>query len=296
MHSLKNALLEISIHPTGAELQKITSTKHHLDFMWDGDPDVWSGHSPNLFPIVGALKNDAYLYENKTYHLPKHGFVRHNKGFSVADESEDHVTFELQYSEDTLSIYPFKFEFLVTYKLIENTIKVTYTIKNKDDKLMYFSIGGHPAFKCPVFPDEKYQNYCLNFDHPESSLTHMLNLETGLFNGETETVFKGHQSIPLHHDLFDKDALVFKDLKSRKVTLESEKYGRILSVSFDEFPYLGIWAKTNGNFVCIEPWQGLADYEDTNQTFKDKEGIVALKEGDEFVVSYSIEIDERHLT
>lgn len=295
MFNLKNDLLEISIHPLGAELQKITSTKFATEFMWDGDPDVWRGHSPNLFPIVGALKNNEYVYENTIYHLSRHGFVRHDHIFSIADKTEHQITFKLEDSEDTYEIYPFRFMFLISYALEANTIKISYTVKNTDDKKIYFSVGGHPAFKCPLFEDERYDDYSLHFEHPENSQTHLLNLETGLFTGQTEPVFHSPQNIPLRHDLFDKDALVFKDLKSDEVSLKSNNHGEILKMTFKDFPYLGIWAKPKGNFVCIEPWQGLADSEDTNQIFKDKEGIVALDAGKEYTASYHIEIHKSHL-
>lgn len=295
MFSLKNEFLELSIHPLGAELQKITSTNYATEFMWDADPTVWGSHSPNLFPIVGALKNGTYMYDHVTYHLARHGFARRDHIFSIADQGEHHLTFKLEDSEDTHLIYPFKFIFLIRYELMANCIHVTYTVKNTDTKTLYFSVGGHPAFKCPLFSDETYADYSLHFESPENSQTHLLDLTTGLFNGQTEPIFDSPQNIALRHGLFDKDALVFKDLKSNEVTLKSKNHGEILTVRFEDFPYLGIWAKPNGDFVCIEPWQGLADCKDTNQILEEKEGIVALDKGTEYHATYQIEIHKSHL-
>lgn len=295
MFTLKNTLLAISVHPTGAELQRISAVKNNLEFMWNGNPKVWSGHAPNLFPIVGELKEGKFLYNNTSYNLSRHGFARHSDNFVLSDKGENHLTFTLDYSEETLLVYPFKFEFLVNYELIANSVKVTYIVKNVDDKTIYFSVGGHPAFKCPVYPSENYDDYNLRFEHPETSQTHLLNVSTGLFTSQTETVFSTPNTIQLTHHLFDKDALVFKDLKSRKVTLESKKHGKILDFKFEDFPFLGIWAKPNGNFVCLEPWQGLADSEDSNQILTDKEGIVALEKNKTYRASYAIEIHETHL-
>lgn len=295
MHIIKNALLEIAIHPIGAELQKISAVSNNLEFMWDGNPEIWAGHAPNLFPIVGSLKEDTFIYENKAYNLSRHGFARRSNAFVIEDKSENQLTFKLSSSDETLKNYPFKFEFLVTYQLLQNQIKITYTVKNTDDKTIYFSVGGHPAFKCPVYPDEKYDDYSLQFEHPETSETHLLNLKTGLFTSQTEAVFKTPNTIPLHAHLFDKDALVFKDLKSKKVVLKSKKHGEILSFKFEDFPFLGIWAKPNANFVCIEPWQGLADSEESTKILKEKEGIVALGRNKTYTASYMIEIHESHL-
>ncbi len=295
MFTLKNELLKISINRIGAELGKITSARNGREFMWDGNPEVWSGHAPNLFPIVGELKEGQYVFKDKIYSLSRHGFARRSDDFMLADKSDTHLTFTLKYSEETLLVYPFKFAYSVTYELVANHIEITYTVKSLDDQTVYFSAGAHPAFNCPLYPDEAYDDYNLQFEHPETSETHLLNLKTGLFTGQTEVVFKTPDSISLNYHLFDKDALVFKDLKSKKVTLESKKHGPILSVSFEDFPFLGIWAKPNANFVCIEPWQGLADSEDGNHHITDKEGIVALEKNKSYTASYTIEIHKTHL-
>ncbi|MEO5789235.1 aldose 1-epimerase family protein [Gelidibacter sp.] len=295
MFSLKNALLKISVHPVGAELRKISSVKNVNEFMWNGNPDIWNGHAPNLFPIVGGLKDGEYLHGTDIYKLSRHGFARNNDDFVLSEKNNDQLTFTLKYSEETLLSYPFKFEYSVSYELLKNTIKITYEVKNIDDKTIYFCLGGHPAFKCPVYPDENYDDYNLKFEYPETSQTHLLNLNTGLFTGQTEATFNTPNTIDLNYHLFDKDALVFKDLKSKKVTLESKKHGEILSVKYQDFPFLGIWAKPNADFVCIEPWQGLADSENSNQILKDKEGIVALEKHKTYSASYTIEIHETHL-
>ena len=109
MHILENELLKIAVNKTGAELSKITSTKHRTEFMWDGNPDVWSGIAPNLFPIIGALKNDTYTFEGKTYKLPKHGFIRHNNNLEIVEQTENSLIFKLTYNDDLLKVYPFKF-------------------------------------------------------------------------------------------------------------------------------------------------------------------------------------------
>jgi galactose mutarotase-like enzyme len=160
---------------------------------------------------------------------------------------------------------------------------------------MYFSVGGHPAFKCPVFEDETYEDYTLEFERIENSKTQLINMENGLISSGTKTVFNNSNQIPLKHGLFNNDALVFKDLKSKKVTLKSHNKGTVLSVSFDDFPFLGIWAKPTGDYVCIEPWLGVADNEATNQNLKEKEGIIPLEPNKTFKATYSIEIHNGHL-
>jgi galactose mutarotase-like enzyme len=292
MFTLENKQLKITVKKTGAELCKITSSRNGTEFMWDANPDIWGSYAPNLFPIIGALKNDTYIFENQEYKLPKHGIVRNNEAVVLHEHTPNSLTFKLLYSEDSLKIYPFKFEFYITYKLTNNSIEVIHTIKNVDTKTMYFSLGGHPAFKCPVFENELYEDYFLEFEHAETSKSHLIIMENGLISSLTIPLFNKSNSIPLTHDLFNDDALIFKDLKSKKVILKSKLYGNILSVSYSDFPFLGIWAKPNGNYVCIEPWLGIADNENTNQDLKTKEGILKLKAGNTFKASYTIEINK----
>jgi galactose mutarotase-like enzyme len=295
MYTLENNKLKIAVKKIGAELCKISSIKGKREFMWNANPEIWKGVAPNLFPIIGALKNDTYIYDNQKFNMPKHGFVRKSKDIELFAQTKDSLTFKLITNEALFKIYPFKFEFFITYKLSNNCINITHTIKNCDNKPMYFSVGGHPAFKCPVYDDENYNDYSLEFENLEHAKTHLLNLESGLVTSKTKAVFNDTKHIQLKHDLFNNDALIFKDLTSRKVTLKSKLHGAILSVSFKDFPYLGIWAKPNANYVCIEPWLGIADHEDTNQDLKHKEGILTLNANDTFKASYSIEIHDHHL-
>lgn len=295
MYTLKNDILEIAVNKVGAELCKITGIKNQIDFMWNANPHVWGSYAPNLFPIIGALKNDTYIFNNLHYKLPKHGFVRHNEAIELFKKTENSLVFKLTYSEDSLKVYPFKFELLIAFTLTDNNIEIKHTVKNLDDETLYFSLGGHPAFKCPVFKNEVYEDYALEFEHPENSKTHLINMENGLISANTKPVFNNSRSLALTHNLFNDDALIFKDLKSKKVTLKSASNGDILSVTYNDFPYLGIWAKPNGDYVCIEPWLGIADNETTNQKLETKEGILKLAAKSTFNASYIIEINKTHL-
>ena len=295
MVTLQNKLLKINIKKTGAELCEISSIKNGTQFMWNANPEIWANYAPNLFPIVGMLKDETYYFDDKPYHLSKHGFIRNNPNFQIIEDSKESVTLRLIYSEETLKNYPFKFEYYINYHLSQNKLKVSYKVINVDSKPLYFSIGAHPAFKCPVFENELYSDYELIFNKEETSKTYLLNLKTGLVTHQTEAIFDAPKTIRLRQDLFTHDALIFKDLKSRKVSLDSSSKGEILTVHFEDFPFLGLWAKPNADYVCIEPWLGIADNEDTNQQLIDKEGIIKLEAQKEFKATYTIEIHESHL-
>jgi len=295
MYSLSNDLLQINIKSKGAELCNITSVENNTEFIWQADPKFWGSHAPNLFPIIGCMKDNSYIYNNKTYHMPKHGFVRHNDNFVVKNQTDTSISFLLVSNDELYKYYPFLFEFEITYTLAGNTLTINHTITNSDAKTLFFSLGGHPAFNCPLSKDDNYTDYYLEFEQAENSQSHVLNTNTGLLTTESIPVFKEGNKIHLRPDLFNKDALIFKDLKSRRVNLTHKTRGKVLTVNFKDFKQLGIWAKPNAPYVCIEPWLGIADNETTDQNIETKEGILSLKSGSVFNASYSIEIEQSHL-
>ena len=290
-YTIKNKKFQVSVKETGAELCSFQSLKTNIEYIWKADPDVWSGHAPNLFPIVGALKEGSFLYQGKEYALPQHGFVRFSKNINLVDNTENSLTFGLKYSKETLAIYPFKFEFQIKFTLEENKLIVAHKIINHGDDVMLFSLGGHPGFTCPVHDGEKYTDYYLEFEKPETAQTWQV-IENGLIGEQTFPVFDEPTKINLHPQIFDKDALVFKNLNSSKVCLKSKRSGQVLSLEFNDFSYLGIWAKPDAPYVCIEPWLGIADSFDSDRNLKNKEGILSLDPKEDFIATYSIEITE----
>lgn len=295
MYSIKNELLNIGIKAKGAELSQITSAKHQTEFMWQADPKFWGSSAPNLFPIIGCMKEDFYTYEGQTYKMPKHGFARHNENFTVSNQTDSSITFVLTSDETLYALYPFKFELHITYTLTENTLSVHHKVKNLDIKPLYFSLGGHPAFNCPINADEEYNDYFLEFEKPEESPSYLLNMSSGLLTEHTKPVFTEGNIIKLRPDLFDEDALIFKSLNSRVINLKHKSEGLLLKVNFEDFKQLGIWAKPNAPYVCIEPWLGYADLETTDQNIKTKDGILELEAASTFSAAYHISIEKNRL-
>jgi galactose mutarotase-like enzyme len=241
------------------------------------------------------MKNDSYIYNGKTYPMTKHGFIRHNDSFKITSQSDSEIIFSISSDNELYKMFPFQFKLDICYTLNENKLTVNHTVQNLDSKTMYFSLGGHPAFTCPLYKDENYSDYYLEFENRESSESYVLDIESGLVTDRTVPVIVEENKIKLRGDLFNNDALIFKDLKSRKITLKHKNKGSVLSMNYKDFPYLGIWAKPNANYVCIEPWLGIADSKTTNQNIEEKEGINQLESGSIFKASYTIEIDHRHL-
>lgn len=291
MITIESDLLRVVVNQVGAELTRIQSIQSGKEYLWDANPAVWASHAPVLFPTIGALKNNTYFFEGKPYQLPKHGFVRNNTAVEVVAQESSSVTFGLSTSEATLASYPFEFKFLITYSLEGNKLTVAHEVVNTGSTPLLFSLGAHPGFRCPINEGESYEDYFLEFEHKETAQTWEL-ASDGLVSNTTIPVLDNSAILPLHSHLFDKDALIFKNLRSRKVTLKSKKSAQSVTVDYPDFNYLGVWAKPEANFVCIEPWLGIADSFDTDQNLATKEGIQTLDAGKKFEATYTVKIYE----
>ena len=290
MFTIENAYLKIDILPKGAELNSLYNKKTGTEYMWSGDPAFWAKKSPVLFPIVGSLKNDTYYFENKSYHLSRHGFAR-DMDFTVTDQTASSITFTLTRSDDTFEKYPFQFRFDIIYTIKDNQLQVTYRVVNKGEinQKLYFSVGGHPAFKVPLLPGTAYTDYYLEFNKVENAGRWPISKE-GLIKEGPVLLMNNTQRLLLAKELFYTDAIVFKQLKSTKVKLVSNQSGDVFEFDFTGFPYLAIWAAKDADFVCIEPWCGIADSENTNQQLTEKEGINKLDSTDQFQRSWTVTI------
>ncbi len=272
--TLENNDLKVEIKSKGAELCSIIKKNNGLQYMWSGDPSVWGKTSPILFPIVGTLRNDTYIYKDKSYKLSRHGFAR-DAEFEIVKQQSDEIVFLLKNSPSSLKNYPFSFELFVHYTLDKDVLKVNYEVKNKGTDDMYFSLGAHPAFKAPLTDGSRYEDYFLEFDSVENSNRWPINKD-GLIEQTSAPFFDKASRIHLSHKHFEKDALVFKDIHSHKISLKTNLHTHGLDFYFESFPFLGLWAAKGGDFVCIEPWCGIADSVDHDQLLINKEGIQML--------------------
>ncbi len=285
MITLENEFIKATVKEAGAELSSLYGKKTRINYLWNGDPNFWSRHSPVLFPIVGGLKNDSYNYKGKRYGLEKHGFAR-DSTFNEEHVTESSATFSLSDTPDTRFKYPFKFILKIHYSLSGDTLEVGYEVINPDMEILLFSIGAHPAFTVPFIENTRYEDYYLELDKEENA--GIWPIEGNLIGGEAEPFLSNSKRINLKDELFYEDALVFKNLASAQVSLLNSKTENGITVRFSDFPYLGIWAAKNAPFVCIEPWCGIADSVNHNQEFSEKEGIIKLDGNSSRTVKWAI--------
>jgi len=271
MHTIESDVIKVTIQTKGAELDSIYNKQEQLEYLWSGDPAFWGKKSPVLFPIVGTLKGDTYFFNGKEYKLSRHGFAR-DMEFAVTKQDEQSVTFTLESNSTTLQNFPFHFRFDIVYSVSGGWLTVAYTVTNTGKESMYFSVGAHPAFKVPLVAGTAYGDYSLVFNNVENAPRWPISKD-GLIETTPQLLLNNIDTLPLRKELFLKDALVFKGLQSDVITLQSAVTAHGWSVSFPGFPYMGIWAAKNADFVCIEPWCGIADGVNSDQELTDKEGI-----------------------
>lgn len=287
-YQLENQFLKATFKAEGAEL--ISLVKDSTEYIWNGDSAFWNRHTPVLFPFVGSEINNTYFYKKTAYTIGQHGFARDQK-FTIVEHSKNKITFQLRPNEASLKIYPFDFILELSYILTGKHLTTAYSVKNPSTtEDLYFSIGGHPAFKCPFKEHHKREEYSILFDNQATPKAQALN--NGLRTNENYVVFKEKGCLELTKNVFDKDAIIFNPNPFSKASFIHNPTGRTyMSITFKDFPYLGIWSKNQeAPFVCIEPWYGIADHENHNQELTQKEGILKLSSLATFNCEYVISI------
>ncbi len=267
--------LTARIAPLGAELHSLTDAAGR-EYMTDADPAFWTGHAPILFPIVGELRDGTYRVDGREYALPRHGFARRSP-FALI-EHRGHITrFRLTDSEDTRAVYPFAFALELTYRLSGLRLEIEALVRNPGEAELPFNLGFHPAFAWPLPDGGDALDHAIVFAREEPGALRLLD-EQGLLAGKRPTPVQG-DTLPLTPELFAQDALVWDAPQSHAVTYRAAPGGPELQVAFPDTAFLGVWQKPGAHFICIEPWQGLADDAGFTGDFRDKAGMVLLPPG-----------------
>lgn len=284
---LENEHLKCVIKSKGAELASMYSKKTSTEHMWQADPAVWGRHAPILFPIVGQVEDNTYRVGNKNYTLSQHGFAR-DEEMVVLENSDNHLVFSLTSNDKTLEKYPFRFELKISYTLQGGALTIGYQVINKDEGTIWFSIGAHPGFTCPFNEAEQFSDYYIQFEKQETASR--LLFADGLLTGEELPFLEKEDKLPLSHQLFEGDAVIFENLTSKYCELKSNKHAHGLRFTFEGFPFLAFWTKPGANapYVCIEPWYGIADTRGEQLDYTQKKGIQQLGQGKDFNASYTL--------
>jgi galactose mutarotase-like enzyme len=271
--TISSSRLTAKISTLGAELQRLT-TGDGVDLQWDGDPAVWHGRAPILFPVIGLLEGDKYHLNGATYPMGKHGFARHST-FDLVSSTANTAELRLSATAETRAIYPFEFQLDIDFDLADDTLTLGAVISNHGDTAMPASFGFHPALRWPLPFGHPRSEHRVLFESDEPAPVRRIDQNGFLTPTPHPTPIVG-DALLLRDDLFVDDALIFDRLTSRRVQYGAST-GPQLAVAFPDFPTLGIWTKPGANFVCIEPWQGFSDPVGFNGDIRDKPGIFEIE-------------------
>lgn len=275
---LENGHYRVEISTLGAELQRVWDKRLHAEVLYQGDWPGWRSRSPLLFPIVGRLRADSYLYQGSQYSLQKHGFAQVSE-FVLLQSDDNSAQMRLTETAGTMAVYPWPFALTVGYRLTDECLTVSFEVKNTGDDTLPFSLGAHPGLNAAMGDG-------LIFDKAESCLAHHLDASKLLTKADIPVFNETGREISLTNDLFRQGALIFEKPCSCSVTLIRDDYK--VKVRFGETPWLGLWAFPNAPYVCVEPWHGVDDTPGSVRTLAEKPGIVNLKSGDTWNWMYHI--------
>ena len=284
-YTIQNEFLTVSADDLGAELSSVILGG--IEYLWQGNPAYWAYRAPILFPIVGKLKGGAMLTESGKYVMKNHGICR-DTAFTLTEKSDDFMTFSLTSSEEIRKVYPYDFELLVTYKISERTLLTKLQVKNKHTDDIFFSMGGHQAFNCPLISGEAFEDYEIVLNEKEIQGTRLLD-QDGMITSKTRPFFNDSNTIALDYEHYRKlGTLIFKNLNSNTATLRSKKSEVGVTMDFTGAQYFAVWTKPNAPFICLEPWQGVCDSSFYNGNFRGKTGTVQLAPNATHTCEFSI--------
>ena len=279
--------LQAQVDPLGAQLSRLSDSAGR-ELLWDGNPAVWAGRAPLLFPIVGVLMAGSYRLGAKTYRLPRHGFAR-NRAFSIISSSAGGTRLCLSADAQTRAVYPFDFALEVEFRIVGPSLIVTSTIRQLGEETLYASFGYHPALRWPLPFGGARESHFIEFASEEEAPVRRIDIE-GLLKPDPVATPVVARRLRLADALFEDDVLIFERLHSRSLSYGSESAPRV-RVDFPDARYLGIWSKPGAGFVCIEPWHGVTDPEGYTGDFSQKPGVFAVAPGAEFSSTMSISIE-----
>lgn len=292
MVTLQNDQLVVEINMHGAELSSVVDRKSGYEFIWQADAAYWGRHAPVLFPIIGRLKDDTYEYQGEKYHMTQHGFARDSE-FHLEEANANAAVFSLTYNEETLKVYPFEFKILIKYLLHGSNVTVTYEVINlSTSEVMYYNIGGHPAFNVSQSEDEAGE---LEFDkiffeiQPDRSHKLLPISENGLIK-LSEARHVEEDRIELTHETFKHDALVYELVNQSEIVLQDEAENVEIRFKQNRMDYIGVWSPypKKASFICLEPWTGFADTARSTGKLEEKDGISFLDANEKMTHEYTM--------
>jgi len=283
-HTITAGGLSATVLGLGAELCSFKDADG-IEMIWQAGP-AWPRHAPVLFPIVGRLKDDRLHYDGHDYRLTQHGFAR-DRRFSWVHRDASTCRLMLRDDATSRALYPFAYQFELSFSLEAGSLRVGYTATNTGDGVLPVSMGAHPAFRWPLAPGIAKSDHILTFEHDEPAP--MPRVSGGLLTPATYPSVIKYRVLALDESLFATDALILPAPASRWVRFTAPG-ARGLEMRWEGFPSFGIWMRPPADFLCLEPWAGIASAIDWDGPFETKPGLALLPPGGVLEASYTVRI------
>lgn len=278
--AIKNRRFTAKIETLGAQLVSLKD-EAGTEYIWQRDAAYWGNCSPLLFPVVGGLRNGKTVIMGKEYEIPKHGYCK-SAVFSAEKQKESSVTLSFDETALPAGAYPYRFRFSAHYALTENGLSLTLSVENRDERELPYFIGTHPGFCCPLYENERFEDYSLIFSEKEPHGCRPYDLQKGQFDKTRElSLLKDGRELPLSHGLFLNDAIWFDRAASRAVELVHRKTSKGVRVSYPDFETVAFWKNPDpaARYICVEPWNGSAPCSDEGDGFREKNHLQTLCPG-----------------
>lgn len=285
---LENENIRVEIDSLGAEIKSVRRKSDDREYMWHADAKYWNRTAPVLFPFVGAPKNKEYRYDGKTYSMGQHGFAR-DMECAVEAQTGDSIWFLQESTDETYGNYPFRYRLHLGYELNGSEVKVLWKVENTDTKTMYFSIGAHPAFLCPINGEEDKLGYGLKFGGLDTEIHHHGNTAHGTALMDDKVLPLKDGCVTFTPGFFDDCTYMVEGKQTGEVSLLDKSGTAYVTMIFDT-PLFALWSPEglNAPFVCIEPWYGRCDAEDFEGTLEERAYGNVLEVGETFEADYVI--------
>lgn len=274
-HSIAGRGLTAVIKADGAELCSLRDAAGR-ELLWQAR-QPWPRHAPNLFPIVGRLRDDRLRLDGREYRVTQHGFARDQR-FEWAQHGPDACRLVLADNDATRALFPRAFRFEIAYAVQGDTLAVTFRVINPGEVVLPASMGAHPAFRWPLLDGIPKTDHTLEFSREETAPVRRV--AGGLLLIETFPNPVQNRLLKLDTAVFAHDAIIMDHPASRSVRYTAPGAPAI-EVSWDDgFPELGIWSRPDADLLCIEPWHGMSSPDGFDGDFHDKPGVMLLQPGE----------------
>lgn len=288
IYTIQNRFLTVKISDLGAELQSILDSQG-VEWLWQGNAEIWEDHAPNLFPFCGRLWNGLATANGAPCSFGLHGFFRQRVA-KVSQISETEIEFTQTDGEDTRGGYPFAFEVKLRYLLNDNRLTVRAEITNTGNRTMPYGYGGHPGFSTD-FAGGSTEDYYLEFpERTEAKALCFCPNNCYITGGTKEFPLRDGKIFELTDDFFATGSSFVCDMPEQ-ITLKSRLSDRSLTLHYPDFPYLGFWKNVGGAYICVEPWCSLPANLGESTELYDKKDLMRAEPGQTNVHEYSIEVN-----